>query len=91
MVAQLQILSRRARIVRSAITLASLSVLLAAVLVIVLFLAPLLGLGLALAVSGLFMLCMVCLIGSLLLFIADINASLAALALEEGSTTQGAA
>ncbi len=91
MVAQLRVLSRRAQIVRSAIMLASLSVLLAAVLIIVLFLAPLLGLSLALAISGLFILCMICLIASLLLFIADINTSLAALALEADPTTQGAA
>ena len=85
MLAQLRILSRRVRIVRSAIALASMSVLLAALLIIVLFLAALLQLGFALVIAGLFMLCMACLIGSLLLFIADINISLSALELEIGS------
>jgi len=83
--AQLEILSRRVRIVRSAIALAALSVLLASLLVIVLFLTALLRLGFAALISGLFIACMTCLILSLGLFIADINTSLAALKLEMAS------
>jgi hypothetical protein len=79
---QLKILSRRARLVRLAIILAILSVLLAAVLVIALFLAALFGLELGGVVVLLFAGCMGFLIASLIVFILDINLSLAALKLE---------
>ena len=79
---QLQILSRRGRLLRLSITLATCSVLLAALLIITLFLAALLRLELALVMAGLFILCMGSLIVSLLLFIRDINLSLSALELE---------
>lgn len=79
MAAQLEILSRRARIVRNAIFLAAHSVLLAAVLVITIFVAALLRLETALPIIVLFIACMLCLIGSLLLFIRDVNLSLQAL------------
>ena len=82
MAAQLGILSRRARIVRDAIFLAAHSVLLAAVLVITIFVAALLRLGTALPIIVLFIACMLCLIGSLLLFIRDVNLSLQALRLD---------
>lgn len=81
-VAQLRILSRRARIVRAAIALGAISVLLVAVLVISLFLGALLDLRIAGAIVTLFALCLGCLIVSLLLFISDINLSLQALWLE---------
>jgi len=81
-VPQLRILSKRSRIIRAAIALASMSVLLAALLIIALFLGALLGLGIASAIVTLFILCMLSLIASLLLFISDINQSLKALALE---------
>jgi len=84
-VAQLEILSRRARIVRSAIFLAANSVLLAAVLVIAIFLAAILRFTPALPIILLFIACMLCLIASLLLFIRDVNLSLQALRLEIAS------
>ena len=79
---QLKILSRRARLVRLAIILAILSMLLAAVLVIALFLAVVFGLELGGVVVLLFAGCMGSLIASLIVFILDINLSLAALKLE---------
>ena len=82
LLSQLQILARRGRILRLSITLASVSVLLAAVLVITLFLVALFRLELALLVALLFILCMASLIVALLLFIRDINLSLSALELE---------
>jgi len=81
-VAQLRILSRRARIVRAGIALAALSLFLAALLIIGLFLGALLNLAVAALIATLFMLCMLCLIAALLLFISDINLSLKALWLE---------
>jgi len=83
---QLAILSRRARLVQSAIILATLSVLLAGVLIILLFLAALLRLEAGAAVVVLFVGCMGSLIASLVVFIADINLSLSALKLEIGDT-----
>ncbi len=83
--AQLRILSRRARLVRLAITLAGLSVLLVAVLIIALFLGALGRLELGLVVVLLFMAAMACLIGSLVAFLRDINLSLAAMDLEINS------
>lgn len=81
--AQLRILMTRARILRAAIALACVSVLFAALLVIVLFVGALLGLAVtAPVVGGLFIACMAALIASLVLYIADINRSLAALKLE---------
>ena len=77
--AQLGILARRARIVRAGIALATVSVLLAALLVIGLFLAALRHLPLAALLVVLFILCLLSLIASLLLFISDLNLSLRAL------------
>ena len=82
MLAQLRILSRRARIVRAGIALAVLSVLLASLLIISLFLAALLDLAIAVLIASLFMLCMLALIASLVFFLADIDLSLRALWLE---------
>lgn len=82
LLAQLAILSARAKIVRAAIALAASSVLLAALLIISLFLGALLELGIAAVIVTLFILCMLSLIASLLLFISDINLSLKALWLE---------
>ncbi len=81
-VAQLQILWRRARLIRLAITLASVSALVAAVLIIALFFTALWQIETAWVIVTLFIACMVCLIGSLISFIHDINQSLAALRLE---------
>jgi hypothetical protein len=82
--AQLKVLSRRARIVRTAIALAGVSVLLAALFIIVLFATSLFHLDIVWWISGLFAGCMVCLIVSLLFFIADVNISLTALKLVSG-------
>ena len=80
--AQLAVLTRRARLIRSAITLASVSALLAALLIITLFLAAWQQVNSALPVIVLFMACLGALIGALVFFILDINVSLAALELE---------
>jgi hypothetical protein len=82
LVAQLGILMRRAELIRLAILLAGVSVLLAATLVIVLFLTALLGLEVAWLITLLFSGCMLALIGSLVAFIVDVNQSLAAVRLE---------
>ena len=80
---QLQILLKRARIIRAAIASASVSVLLAAFLIIALFVGALFQLDLAaFLVGGLFAACMFCLIVSLILFIIDVNLSLRALKLD---------
>jgi hypothetical protein len=87
---QLDILLQRARLLRSAIALASISVLLAAVLVIVLFVTALFGLGTVPVLIGLFSACMAALVVSLVLFLKDVNLSLAALKLEiEASESAG--
>jgi hypothetical protein len=79
---QLAILSRRARLLRLSILLASASVLFAAFLIIVIFLLRITRLEWSYVVVGLFFFCMASLIGSLIVFILDINASLGALELE---------
>ena len=76
---ELKILSSRAKIVRAAIALAVLSVLLAALLVISLFLGALFQMGIAVYIVVIFVLCMLSLVTSLLLFLADINLALKAL------------
>lgn len=73
---QLMILNRRAALIRRAITLASLSVLLAAILVIFIFFTALFHWEIAILLSGLFIACMLSLIGSLVAFIQDLNLSL---------------
>ena len=81
-VAQLRILWGRASMIRLAIALASFSALTAAILIIVLFSTALWQIGSAGVIVALFMVCMVSLIGSLVIFIRDINQSLSALKLE---------
>jgi hypothetical protein len=89
---QIEILYRRARLIRLSITLAGVSVLLASVLIIVLFLTALWKLEVGLLISLLFIACMVALSGSLVAFIRDINLSLGALKLElEYQKTDGQA
>jgi hypothetical protein len=83
--AQLRILWSRARLIRSAIALASISALMAAALVIALFFSALLGVEAPWLIMSLFVACMASLIASLVLFLHDINQSLAALKLEIGS------
>jgi Protein of unknown function (DUF2721) len=81
---QIAILYRRARLIRLSILLAGVSVLLASLLIIVLFLTALWKLEVGLLISLLFIACMVSLSGSLVAFIRDINLSLVALKLELG-------
>lgn len=79
---QLDILLRRGRLLRLAIALAALSILQAALLVIILFLITLLKLEHSAVIIVLFFGSMASLIFSMILFIVDINVSLAALKLE---------
>jgi multidrug efflux pump subunit AcrB len=82
--AQVAIIYQRAKMIRLSITLAALSALLAAALVVALFLTALLQWQNAWLVSLIFIGCMVSLIASLVAFIRDINLSLHALKLELG-------
>jgi hypothetical protein len=85
-VGQVEILMKRAHIIRGAIASASLSVLLAALLIIALFIGALFLLDITAPLAGgLFVGCMASLIVSLILFIIDINLSLRALKLEIGA------
>jgi hypothetical protein len=79
---QLEILWKRAKILQSAIALIATSALLAALLVIALFLAVLLRIEGAILLSVLFILCLTSLIAALAFFLRDINYTLHALALE---------
>ena len=79
---QVEVIYRRARVIRLSIILATLSILLAAVLIIGLFVAALLDLEAGLVISLLFICCMSSLIGSLIAFIRDIQLSLHALKFE---------
>ena len=79
---QIAILYRRARLIRLSILLAGVSVLLASVLIIALFLTALWKLEVGLLISLLFIACMVALSGSLVTFIRDLNLSLMALKME---------
>jgi hypothetical protein len=80
--AQLRILARRADLIRLAILLASISLLLAAILIITLFFTALLGLEAAWPIAAMFVGCMLALIGALIVFILDVDRSLGALKLE---------
>lgn len=81
---QLTVLMRQARTVRSSIFLAVISVLLASLLIILLFLTALLRFESAVLIITLFIACMASLIVSLILYLKDINVSLAAVKLEVG-------
>ena len=80
--AQVVIIYRRARVIRLTIALAALSVLLAAVLIIALFLSALSKWDQGLLIGLVFIASMAALIASLLTFIYDIHLSLVALRLE---------
>jgi multidrug efflux pump subunit AcrB len=82
--AQVAIIYRRAKMIRFSITLAALSALLAAALVVTLFVTALLQWQNGWFASIIFIACMVSLIVSLVAFIRDINLSLHALKLELG-------
>ncbi len=86
---QLDILARRARYIRSAMALAALSALLAALLIISLFLLAVLKLEWTTFLIFLFVTCLGALIASLVFFIRDINLSLVALELEVQSRENG--
>jgi hypothetical protein len=87
--AQLQILWYRADHIRQAIILSTVSALLAACLIITLFVATLLRLDTGWLIACLFTGCLVALIGSLLIFLRDINQALLALKLEIGDVLEG--
>lgn len=82
MLDQLHTLWRRAKTLRLAIGLASLSVLLAGVLIISLFVTALFHLEIVWWVSGVFIGCLASLTGSLVAFMYDMQLSLAALKVE---------
>ena len=84
LMAQVQILYRRARLIQTSIVLAAISVLFAAVLIITLFFTALMKWESALAIGLLFVLCLASLIISLVTFILEIHLSLKALKLEQG-------
>jgi hypothetical protein len=89
--AQLRIMYTRARRIRVAIMLASMSLLMAALLISVLFLSCLFQLESALVIVVLFVLCMLALCASIIVFLSDINMSVQALELEVKSHTSGIA
>jgi len=80
--AQLQIMQRRVRNLRLAIAFVSTSLLLAAVLVIALFLVELMHFEAVGLIISLFILCMTSLSIGLVIFILDVNASMSALKIE---------
>ena len=80
--AQIDILWVQARLIRVSILLASTSLLFAAFLIIVLFITALFKIEDAWLISILFMTCLLSLIGSLIVFITDINRSLTAFKVE---------
>jgi hypothetical protein len=82
---QVDILYRRAQLIKSSIVCATVSVLLAAVLIITLFLTTLFKLEVGVLIIMLFICCLVSLIVSLVVFIMDIQLSLKALRLELGN------
>ncbi len=79
---QLNILIRRARLLRAAVSFATLSVLASAILVIALFIAAFLDVEVVLFSAVLFIACLASLVISLLAFLQDLSLSLAALKLE---------
>lgn len=81
---QIEILRRRARLLRASISFAAISVLCAAMLVIGIFVSSILGLSPSLFIVVMFCACLAALIVAMLYFIADINRSLAALDLDTG-------
>jgi len=82
--AQLHILVRRAEYLRRAITASSISVLLAALLIITLFLTAVLRLEVAWLIGALFIAALLALIVSLIAFLRDLNESLLAFKLDIG-------
>lgn len=79
---QINILDRRAGILRASCMLLAITILSAAVLVLLLFVASLLGLNAGIAIIVIFCIGQLSLIGSVVAFIRDMNLSLNALRLE---------
>ena len=88
--AQVENLYQRSNLIKTAIVLATVSLVMAALLIIVLFIAALMKLEVGFLISILFIGCMVALIASLVTFIRDINLSLMALKLELGRDAEQA-
>jgi len=82
-------LYERARLIQRAIIFSTISLLFAAVLIITLFLTALMKWESAIAISLLFICCLVSLIISLIAFIMDIRLSLQALKMEMGADDDG--
>lgn len=80
--AQIQILRRRAKLLRASISFGVMAVLCAAVLIIGIFAGSVLHINPTAFVVVLFSACLVALIGSLVSFLRDVNLSLAALDLD---------
>ena len=80
--AQIDILWSQAKLIRLSILFAAISLLCAAVLIIILFVTALLGIEDAWLLSIIFVTCMGSLIASLIAFITDINRSLSAFKVE---------
>jgi hypothetical protein len=85
--AQLEVLWRRARMIRLSIALASTSALFAVLLITALFVTALFHLELAWLIASLFAACLAALAAALVMFLRDIDLSLAALALETAEIT----
>ncbi len=83
---QIQILWKRTHSIRLAITLASLSALLSSTLIVAIFVSTLWQVEIAGFITLLFMVSIGCLMGSLVMFIYDINNSLTALKIELGDS-----
>ncbi|HEU5396019.1 MAG TPA: DUF2721 domain-containing protein [Verrucomicrobiae bacterium] len=79
---QVEVLYRRARLIQTSIIFSALSVLFAAVMIIILFFTALLKWDWTLLISVLFIACLASLIVSLLVFLVEIRLSLHALRLE---------
>jgi hypothetical protein len=79
---QLRIAWARGRIIRMSLALVIMSALFAALLILVLFFSALWEFHDVWLIGGLFVICMVCLSGSLILYLHDINRSLVALKME---------
>ncbi len=79
---EIVVLWKRARYVRNAIFLASLTCLGAATLIILLFMTSLLHFDLPLLVESIFIISMLCLIAALVFFLLDVNLTLSALRIE---------
>lgn len=88
LIEEVQIIYRRARILRLAIVLSSVSILFVVITVLSLFAAQVFGVRLDYVLVPCFGLCLIALVGSLYFFIRDVSISLAALELEIGPYTK---